>query len=212
LLGLAPLLVAGCMAGYAYPKLSYVPTLAVEAPPNEVWAFAVHCKDQQCLSLSASHEITLRPLPQERFVGPYSDLTLERGYWLWGGVRMSEHLSHGLVVRLYRRGCRTVEVGSWELFDSVRWVAAQNEREREFAIDDLFIAPGERGPAGDYEGKRNALASLEEVVAASTDPSHRQALLFAAGEYAALARDVRRDDDRKRLLDKARQLRERAGK
>ena len=33
MLGLAPLL-AGCLAGYVYPKVSYVPSVNVEAPPR----------------------------------------------------------------------------------------------------------------------------------------------------------------------------------
>jgi hypothetical protein len=207
MLGLAPLLAAGCLAGYVYPKVSYIPRLDIEAPPQQVWAFAVYNQRERVLSLPAGHEITLRPLPQQSTLGPQADLTLEHGYWLWSGLRKSDHVSHHLSVRLYRRGHRTIEVGSWDLFDDVRWIRAEGTAEQEQAIDDL-VAPPREG-----DGQAVEVNSFEHLGAGSADPRHRQALLFAAAEYETLAKRPGLDDaTRNRLLDKARHLNARAEK
>jgi hypothetical protein len=208
ILGLVPLLAAGCLAGYVYPKVMLVPRIDIEAPAVQVWAFAVHAQRERCLSLAPSHEITLRPLPQESTIAPQAEFTLERGYWMSGGMRLSEHVSHRLCVRLYRRGYRTAEVGSWQLFENVRWVKAQGPADLEQAIDAL-IAPPPEGPAAwdDRESSFNHLA------AGSTDPRHRQALVFALSEYDLLAKLPGLDETtRLRLRDKVRQLRERVDK
>ena len=205
MLGLAPLL-AGCLAGYAYPKISYVPSLDVEAPPLHVRAFAVGAQSEQQLSLPASNQITLRPLPQEKSVGPQVDVSLEHGYWLWGGLRISEHVSHRLLVRLYRGGHRTIEVGSWQLFEPVRWARAQTLAEMEQAIDDLLAPPRD-------SDARDGLVSFDHLAPGSTNPRHREALQFGVGEYEAVAKIAGNDEAaRTRLLDKARRLRERAEK
>jgi hypothetical protein len=212
LLVLAPLLAAGCLAGYVYPKVAYIPRLDVEAPPQDVWAFAVHNHREQCLSLSPSHKITLRPLPQDRTIHVQADLTLEHGYWMWGGMRLSEHVSHDLFVRLYRRGHRTVEIGSWELFEGVRWAPATSAAEREQALEALLAPPGEVDWGFLRTGEGN-FPSFEHLATGSADPRHRQALYFVAGEYEALAQSPGIDvDKRNRLTDNARRLRERAGK
>jgi hypothetical protein len=210
LLGLAPLLAAGCLAGYVYPKVSFIPRLDVAAPADEVWAFKVQNEREAVLSLPPNDQITLRPLPHTNTVGAQADLRLERGYWMWGGLRLSEHVSHRLTLRLYRRGYRTVEVNSWKLFEGVHWTRTESLADREQAIDQLVAPPDttnwwlDGGEGG---------VSFDHLAAGSTEPGHRQALLFAAAEHELLAQSpgihgVMRD----RLADKARKLRERAEK
>jgi hypothetical protein len=207
LLGLAPLLAAGCLAGYIYPKVTYIPRLDVDAPAQDVWAFAVHSTRERCLSLSPSHEITLRPLPQASTTSIQANLTLEHGYWLWGGMRLSEHVSHDLRVRLYRRGHRTVEIGSWDLFEGVRWLPAASAVELEQAVDDLLAPPRED------ESLVAAADPFGHLAVGSSDARHQQALRFAALEYETLVRAPGVDDaTRTRLAAKVRQLRERADK
>ena len=208
MLGLTPLLMAGCLAGYVYPKVSYIPSLDIDAPPDQVSAFAVHNQREQALSLPASHTITLRPLPQQSATGRQASVSLERGYWLWGGMRISEHVSYRLTVRLYRRGYRSVEVGSWQLFEAVHWTSADTLAEREQAIDDLVAAREGEGMAWE-----SGPSAFEHLAPGSSDPRHRQALLFAVVEYNVLATTPGIDEPtRARLHDKARQLRHHAEK
>jgi hypothetical protein len=209
LLGLAPVLLAGCLAGYVYPKISYVPGLEVAAPPQDVRAFVVHVQRESALSFSACPHLTLKPLPQSNHLGAQAELSFERGYWLWGGIRISEHVSHDLSVRLYRQSYRTVEVPSWRRFAGVHWNKVESLADREQAVDDLL------GPWPIYDGPivngESAAPTFDHLQAGSTDAEHRQALLFAVAEYEALSQAPGVDSAaRRQLLLKARDVRNRA--
>ena len=138
------------------------------------------------------------------------------------------HYHHTLLLRLYRRGYETVEVGSWELHKEIVWKRAADLRGREIALDDIFsgLQHGGQVSAPSVLQAKFAMPGLElnwndskrvdfNLQPGSESRAHKKALLFGADEYERLASSFAASteelrDAQARLLAKAAWLRKRA--
>lgn len=209
---------AGCI-GYAYPSISVTPVVQVGPAPSEVRAFRVDVTDGPGAPGSNCTTLSEAPLILGNCLSPQMKLALDYG-WMAHFIALSckRHTAHTIMVRLYRPGWQTVEIGSWGLPGEVDWKEARDLAGRESAVDDLVSTW-----AHDAEGHMGALHEesptdsklFRRLAPGSTAPGHRQALLFAASEYDRLAVQVSAAGDetmRTRLAEKARALHDLAAK
>jgi hypothetical protein len=226
---LSPLL-AGCVPlGYAYPSVEHVWEVPVGPAASEVRAFRVDVADEQnCIEFPENDRCLLGAIPLTRKGGvpAQTQVAFDHG-WLWHCIALSYggHTSHVLMVRLYRPGYQTVEVKSWQKTGTVTWKVARDLAEQEQAVDDLLTtseyAPSFRialeGPPGKAEGKpaRDG-GTFWALAPGSAARRHREALLFAIGEYERLAAQcppgAAGQEARERLAVKAKALGELAAK
>lgn len=207
---------------YVYPSVSCVPSVAVDAPPDEIHAFRVDiANDESCIEFIGPSSYRLTPMrvwPGGRTC-PQVKAALDHG-WIWNCIALTfgKHSDHTVHVRLYRPGFELIEVASWELPDEPRWVRVADATGQEKAIDDL-LAPIEKGlqPAGlslVYHRPRNGEVD-EPYDFGHLRPlwfslQHRQSLEFAAAEYervAAAHQAANQLAQRKRCLRKVERLR-----
>ena len=120
--------------------------------------------------------------------------------------------THSVAVRLYRRGFETAELRPAQKV-SDDWNKATELAAQEKAVDDLLgVSPLEStSPLKPLKGI--GVRSPPALELGTKSAGHREALLFAAGEYEWLARQASERDAeelavRRRLLDKARRLQE----
>jgi hypothetical protein len=169
-------LVLACAAGclplfYAYPTFSYVPELGLDSDHKDIAAFRVSITDDS--TLPGRYRLAQLPIAGNGRVWGQGQSGINTGFG-------DKQVSHTLQVRLYRRGYRLIDIHAWQ-GESIQWTEADGSRARERAIDGL-LTPTE---AGLHAARKNdPLGHLEP---GSVSPQHRQALLFAAGEYEYLA-------------------------
>lgn len=213
-------LLAGCI-GWAYPSVSVTPVVQVGPAPAEVRAFRVDVRDTPSSTPGDDRDryvLSEAPLILGNCLSPQMKLAIDYG-WMGNFLVLSckSCTSHTMMVRLYRPGWQTVEVGSWGLPGEVDWKEAKDGMARERAVDDL-VTTWER----DTEGRMGALTDAVPTDAkvfrclarGSATPAHREALLFAASEYERLAVQVSASGGdeaaRARLAGKAKALHDRA--
>jgi hypothetical protein len=203
----------GCLC-YAYPTLSHTPTLAVPNPDGGAHAFRVDVERTERAPAAPSSQYTLSRIRiDERGLIP-SQLELAHAtgnydpFSLMGGGT-HERTKYTMQVRVYRPGYRTMEVKDWEKNAELHWVQAKDLVDQERAVDDLLsdrvsrdeirlingqFHPGPvAGPAPKsmdstwWEQKDHKSPPLGLQSGKDAPLAHRQALLFAAGEYERLA-------------------------
>jgi hypothetical protein len=222
---LCPLL-SGCLVplGAAWPSLPVIPPLQVNATGGQVHAFCVEAVTSHgSIDFSGENEYVLREVSVSPggWVRPQVDVACDYG-WCWhlialGFVKVKHHT---LMVRLYRPGCETVEVGAWSLAHEVKWTGVADLAGQEKAIDGLVSTRGaniwqemaerrdeEEPPSPSDEGSREETPpplGCEFLAAGSKSPEHRKALLFAATEYERLAKSSPDDAASRAVADRMR--------
>ena len=214
--GLLSLLMAGCIPiGYAYPTVSYVPSLAVAAPTDEVFAYRVDVSDDDnSIEFPEADKYVLTSLPLDpagRF-NPQVKLSMDYG-WFWNMIAAiyNEHTHHTVMVRLYRPGFHTIEIASWDKAGTVKWEPAATLPEQEQAVDELVSTWDSSRLAMQHvytrtEPPREPVV-FKSLAPGSTSDEHQRALQFAASEYERLQRTTSDREIRVRLDAKAKELR-----
>jgi hypothetical protein len=181
--------------------------MKVAETPQDVRAFRVAVTDDNAVidfpeeHVYALSEMTVLPtghvLPQARIGCDYG--------WYANFVALSywKHTHQTMLVRLYRPGFQTIEVHSWDLGAEPTWTEAPDLADQEKAVDQLVSCGTPR--------RRPLFNSRNIPAPGSASPVHREALLFAAGEYERLAKNrYNYEETRASLLGKAAVLRQRA--
>jgi hypothetical protein len=212
-----PLLLTGCIPiPYVYPTMDFVPPTQVGVPHDEVRAFRVDVRKEwgPCFAFQASR-IALAEVPCSATGRTSSQVQVSMGYGylLPYGVLNYQFGTHpDLELRLYRPGCQTVRVDSWQRLEQVDWQQAATLQEQERAIDQLlFACDSRRALAPPSESDGNVMSDWDGTPAAllpgSASRAHREALLFAGTEYERLAGLTSEESERVQLNLKAQRLR-----
>jgi hypothetical protein len=224
---LSPLL-SGCFVpvGAAWPSVSVTPLLQVNATGGQVRAFRVDSSTSHGgIEFSGENEYVLSEVPVSSggLVSPQGNVGCDY-FWYCNFIALSygQVKHHSTLVRLYRPGCQTVEVASWNLPHEVAWRGVADLAGQEKSLDDL-LATGTANIFREW-AVRDADPSREDyaerlfggLAPGSKSPEHRKVLVFAASEYERLAKTAPESAAgqaiRDRLKRKAEWLRERAGK
>lgn len=194
----------GCVA-FAYPTLVHVPELAVPNPDGSVHAFRVDVDTTTTAPNAVKTQYTLSRIPIDArgLIPSQLELAPATGVYNPFGVPgvAEERSNYTMLVRAYRPGYRTIEVQAWEKSRELMWLPAADLAAQEKAIDDLLAVPGgvdqawwtvtqsKSFPFGsDAKGKISILSKDDlGLQPGAVSSAHRQALQFAAGEYARLA-------------------------
>jgi hypothetical protein len=216
---LLALLMAGCMPlGYAYPTVSYVRPASVGPVRDEVRAFRVDVvNDTTCFDITEKDHYRLTPMPLHRdgSFDPQIKVAVDYG-WLLNCLALNYTSSthHTVLVRLYRPGYQTLELESWRKDERMHWTPAPAPQDREQAIDDLVstwkTAPERLQNQHSFEGfvpPRDPVI-FRYLAPGSISDEHGSALRFAAGEYERLLSDANDADQRARLEEKGKALRQ----
>jgi hypothetical protein len=188
--------VGGCVFPYcAYPKFDYIPAVKCDTPPGAIRAFRVDIsKPTGDLSVFVGpvyERLSELPVTNTDEVAAQVKPSLTYGFVVVGvALNYLTHTSHSIALRVYRPGYELVEIKSWELTHRVAWRPAPDLDAQEKVLDRLL-------PVG----------LLETGSVAAT---HQDVLLFGAAEYERLAAVTSSPEQQGRLVEKAKQLRERA--
>ncbi len=172
---------------YAYPSVSRVPQVTLDAPCQDVHAFRVDVQDEQnCVEYGETDRYLLSRVqilggrvPGQTKAG----LAHGRG-WNCIALIFHRHTEPAVLLRLYRPGYRLVEIRSNEPEVSVNWEPAAGAATREAAIDALLSSRSTRT----YPPPRDTPhPEFHGLAPGSASKQHRQVLLFAAAEYQRLA-------------------------
>jgi hypothetical protein len=202
----------GCAlpVGIAYPTLSYTPSVGTdEDSAKDLHAFRVNFVEKK---LAAKQDDAIKcdfaeinltskgEVPGQKVTGVSYHWAM---YFLPGSTEPLNGKVHTfdkwVRVRLYRRGFKTIEIGpDTSRTEPIDWVIAENDNEREDAVDDLVGV------------KRN---SYKHLLPGSTSESQKTFLLFAQAEYEHLASRIKEDslvnrEARWRLTHKAERFRD----
>jgi hypothetical protein len=222
-------LLSGCFPLlYAYPSISFVPSIDPGPVPDKVYAFRVDVTDERNGNLAENDRYVLRELAlgSSNRVPMQAKIDVDRGWFLVSDRSQHAHTRHAVMVRLYRPGWDTIEIHAPDDAHHVRWFEAGNPGRREEAVDALLSTwetdvEKMRELSSASVLQQQALPTPIDVLhfrnlaPGSASGEHCRALLFAAGEYERIAaglgqdepgRDVRRES----LLVKAHWLRKRA--
>jgi hypothetical protein len=216
-------LASGCLLGAAaWPSVSVTPVFNANAPTGQVRAFRVDMSTSHTLESSNQNEYVLSELSVsgDGWVAPQGKVGCD---YMWVLLLPSDWKNHSVAVRLYRPGCQTIEVGSWNLPHEVKWTGVADLAGQEQAVDDLLetwranmytrmFMRHDREHDPPREPTPESLFGF--VAAGSKSPEHRKALLFAASEYERLAKMAVEGPSsqaiRDRMMNKAAWLREQA--
>jgi hypothetical protein len=220
--------ITGCLIPYAYPKVSWTPSLNVGPNAEEVRAFRVDVTGD-IVDIGESDQFTLAsvtPISGEREPAQ-ARLSLE--YGIYTSSRQLQpfpvHHGHSTLLRLYRPGYQLVEVKSFEFPPNINWIAAPDLLAQEKAVDALLSVPSIEAPRYEFSYGRDGISDHSAWPKEERNPAlrsgavsakHKEALLFAASEYdrLALLAPTESEQDRRvraRLLSKADSLRALAG-
>ncbi len=183
----------GCMP-YVYPTLAYTPDIVVPNSDGSVHAFRVDMDRTQRPPLPTSHDYGLSRIPIDTRGQVPSQLELATAMGVlnpFGVVDGAKHeqTKFTMLVRLYRPGHRTMEVRAWDKSRELQWLAAPSLGDQERAIDDL-LAPADVDPKitwWELKDQKDTKGPGLGLQPGTSSASHRQALIFAAGEYQRLA-------------------------
>jgi hypothetical protein len=219
LCGLLGLLWAGCMPlGYVYPSISYVRPATVGAARDQVRAFRIDVTDDDnsyYIPEGDSYVLTQLPLNEDGGFDPQLKVATDFGWFLDAPAFMHGSARHHTVlVRLYRPGYHTLELGSWRGEERLHWTTAPTPQEQEQAIDDL-VSTWRTSPihiqcqyaVKSKDTPRDSIL-FRYLAPGSISDEHREALCFAAGEYERLSNEVSDAQLRSRMQEKAKALRQ----
>lgn len=140
LVAVLPLLCCGCLLPYAYPSVSHLPPVEVNAPGRTHTAFRVDVSERHGRMIGGHVSPTLA------FGSNDDEATTPRA--------ASVHVNRGVILfplfhlgtrdyrctKLYRRGYRTVVLEPWTETARVEWVECANAEEQFQAVRDLLFA------------------------------------------------------------------------
>jgi hypothetical protein len=216
----------GCLGGYAYPQLSYVPPVQLPDAGDEIHAFRMDVVQVMEDIYHAEDKCVLRTIPisPTGAVAGQAKVSLETA---WGVMMLipsewNHHCWHAMRVRLYRPGFQTVEIEPWQSVAQVRWQAACDWQSQEKAVDDLIASchfdclilpasPAQCLPTSAGTEAMPVPTWLSHLACGSTSEGQRQSLRFAADEYeriAVLAAKADSQQGQAQLFSSARRLRE----
>jgi hypothetical protein len=184
------------------------------------FAFRVDVKDQTAVvdfEEADRYVLSAMTVLPTGHVYPQVRVGLDYG-WRANFIALSyfRHTHQTMLVRLYRRGYRTIEAESWDVAPELTWQPAVGREEQEKAVDALFSTwkTDERSQLMHSLHAADPPRSAElfcRLAPGSTSTEHHNALRFAAVEYERLAIEPDADEgQRNRLLAKAGALRNRA--
>jgi hypothetical protein len=164
----------------AYPRIDYIAPCQLNADSQTVYAFRVDYTKQVILSgvnrVETTEKVTRIPCTPTGEISAQSKTSLTFGLLtLPPWMPAIYHISHPLVVRLYRPGFQLVEVTSENKGQPIRWQAAPDRESQAQVLESLFPGAYPLSDTGD------------KVANGSQSPAHREALLFGASEYERLA-------------------------
>jgi hypothetical protein len=209
--------------GAAWPSVGVTPLLQVNATGGQVHAFRVEASTSHGLvDFSGENEYVMSELSVSSggWITPQGSVACD---YFWNLFPLANLKHHSVMVRLYRPGCQTVEIGAWDLPQEVKWTGAADLAGQEKAVDDLletWRANSIREMEMQQERNGGQEPSMDILFAGlapgSKSSEHRQVLLFAAAEYKRLAKGAPADEAsravRERMEQKAAWLREHAEK
>lgn len=206
----------GCVPiGYAYPTLAHTPSVPLGLGQDEVYAFRISVAEDKHSSDQDEYVFSAVPLTRKGDLPAQTRLTFDYG-WIWNCIAWStsDHTHHTLLVRLYRPGCQTVEIKSWEENGQVVWQEAASLTAQEKAVDDLLATlPLDEAMMGQSERRPEGPGILAP---GSASKAHKRMLLFAAWEYDRIGAHAAGSADAEathtRILQKAKALRDLAEK
>jgi hypothetical protein len=209
---------------YAYPKVSWTPSLIVGPNAEEVRAFRVDVTGD-IVDIMESDQFTLAsvtPISGER---EPAQVRLSLEYGIYTSLRQLQpfpvHHRHSTLLRLYRPAYQLVEVKSFEFPRNINWIAAPDLMAQEKALDDLLSVPSieayGRDAFSDHSAWSEDVQRNPALLPGAVSAKHKEALLFVASEYdrLALLAPTESEQDRQvraRLLSKGDSLRALAGK
>ena len=202
----------GCVT-YAYPTFQHVPELAVPNPDGSVHAFRVDIDTTTTPPDSVKTQYTLSRIPIDGrgLIPSQLELAPATGVYNPFGITgvAEEKSNYTMVVRAYRPGFRTIEVQAWEKSRELMWLPAADLAEQEMQIDILLADPAYPVVQRSSTNSIQLFSAISVVTKDSNHRSwweykdmkspglglqpgsvssvHRQALQFAASEYARLA-------------------------
>jgi hypothetical protein len=186
------LFATGCIVPYrAHPTFDFTPAVKLPDDGADVRAFRVDItRSTHHVNLfepTAKEWLTEIPLAREARIGPQYKAGSDFGLVIIGGaLNYVTRSSDSLALRIYRPGYETVEIRSWQRVDELVWVPAPTRESEEAALDRLL-------PPGQAREPKSA--------------AHAKALAFVAGEYQRLLAAAHDSESRKRLEEKATNLR-----
>jgi hypothetical protein len=217
---LLPLL-AGCIP-YGYPAVAVTPAVRVGEQPDGIYPFRVDITTEHVdIGESAAYTLSHLPLTPAGRVPSQTECSLDHGMLVLGiALNYQVHYSHKMLVRLYRPGYQLVEIKPGMRPVKVVWKEASDLAAQEQAVDALlFTAAPRLGAAGSFaasdlsKGKGAEPCGFGGLKVGSVAAKHREALQFAASEYARLASTPSGDEKgSRRLAAKADWLRDWAQK
>jgi hypothetical protein len=184
---------AGCLqVPYFLPELSYAPSVGANCKSKEVYAFRVDVTQKSEIKEGAAamrgevvelQQLTRIRTSSDGTTSAQMGLTFASG-WRYVGVVNYTALStdHGIALRFYRPGYETIVVKPGETVRDLQWKEAPDLSAQVKAVDDLMNGP---------RLAESARVSVRQVLEPGTkSASHKEVLLFAAGEYERLAGDL----------------------
>jgi hypothetical protein len=196
----------GCL-GYVYPTIAYTPELPVDNHDGGAYVYRVDIDRKERQPGTTSTQYTLMQIPVDRFGVVPSQLEVAPAAGIWnpfgiGDVKEHERSTYTLVIRLYKPGCQTLEVASWDSAKSLQWLPARDLAAQEKAIDDLLADPAApyspettntlgigrvSGMQIDWWQMKDQKSPQLGLQSGSASIEHRKALTFASTEYQRLA-------------------------
>jgi hypothetical protein len=214
------------LAAIALPNISYVPGQQLTDSADQLHVFRIDVTEKSSylgIPAGAEYRFGEVSLDENAYCGSQLKASIDYSWAYqsfanaWCGIPKGETVSHSLIVRIYRRGYDTVEIGSWKKDPPIEWVPVIDVREQEKAIDDLLSTIERKGGSDKRESEmargpfHDEREQFGHLVNGSMSETHQKAMLFAAREYEWLAKSMQTSDIgnavHNRLLAKADYLR-----
>jgi hypothetical protein len=207
------LVAAGCMQfPYFLPEINYAPGVDAKCKRDQVHVFRVDVTQKTEIKEGVAavsgkvveyHELT-RIRPSADGTTPAQlGVTFASGWRYVGVVNFtSSSTEHGVTLRFYRPGYETIAFRPGDGMRELEWQEAPELEAQIKAVDDLM--------RGVTLKKAQAITVRQVLEPGTKSAAQREALLFGAGEYERLARDLtdaEERDIRADLLKEARRLR-----
>jgi hypothetical protein len=222
--GLVCLALPGCMqVPLCILEINYVRPVDPGPASAEVHAYRVAVTVKEVVNIEADFqpaaggvdhfELTPMRLPDHGTTAAQLDLTWAYG-WRFIGVwnHWPTLTTHAVLVRLYRRGYETIELRPGQNEADLVWHPATEVAALETAVDNLLgvsplLATSPLDPV-----KTTGHRSPPALELGTVSSGHREALLFAAGEYEWLAEQLGPAGEHqaihRRLVEKASRLKD----
>jgi hypothetical protein len=206
---------AGCLqVPYVFPELGYAPSVDAKCKKDEVFAFRVDVTQTSEVIQGVAYsrgevvdrlELSHIPVASDGSTSTQMSVTFASGWRYFGFVNfVPSSTAHAMGLRFYRPGYETIVIKPGETTRELNWKRAADLNAQVQAVDDLV--------QGTPTQKSTAITIRQVLEPGAKSPAHKEAILFAAGEYERLARAVSSSDPqdtqiRSRLLDSANRMR-----